>query len=162
MKTPLQKADIILVRRKSLINWLVRFVTMSRWGHSVMYIGNNFCIESDVWGVRMFPIGELKNVEHRVYRHKKISPATADAICEDVIDHVGTGYDFRAIWDMLKLFLTGRKANNKSVGNKKKFICSELIAKYYYEAGLPVIKKYKYDEIVPHDFDDSRYFIRID
>ena len=158
---PAECGDIILIRSNTWINWIVRLATQSGWGHSVMYIGNDLYVQSDIGGVNVRHIGSILDKEIRILRHKKMTKSDAGLICRTVLRDLGKGYDYKAIFDLIKIFITGRKATNKEIGNKKKFICSELIAKAYYEFGYTIIPMYSYDEIVPYDFDDSRNFTRI-
>jgi len=158
---PMNFGDIILVNSPTWVNWTVRLVTQSNWGHSAMYIGNNLYVESDIFGVNVRHVNSLDGKTLRVLRHKKMKVGDSEEICKAVLRHLGQGYDFKALFDLLRLVFTGRKANDKEVGNKKKFICSEIIAKYYYEFGYSVSKEYSYDEIVPYDFDLSKNFTRI-
>lgn len=154
-------ADIILVRSKTWVNWAVRLVTQSRWGHSAMYIGDGLFVESDIGGVKVKHVKELNGKEILVLRHKRMKDVDAHKICTGILEDLGKGYDYKALWDLLRLLLTGKRVSEKEVGSRKKFICSEVIAKQYYELGYPIIKEYSYDEIIPFDFDESRHFNRI-
>ena len=109
-------------------------------------------------------VRHVKNLNGReilVLRHKKMKQEDAHAICKGVLEELGKGYDYKALWQLLKLFITGKRISEEEIGDRKKFICSEVIAKHYYELGYPVIEEYSYDEIIPFDFNESRHFKRI-
>ena len=162
LRNTLEPGDVILFHGKSFVNWAVRTITQSYWGHAAMYIGNGLYIESIAAGVYINDLKSLKDANIIVYRHVKMNDKVAQKIVESVRDKSKSGYDFWAIWHLFKLLITGkRRKNNEKVGVENRYICSELIAAAYGEMGLTVIDEFDYDEIVPADFDLSNNFKRI-
>ena len=154
---------MILFHTKSFINWAIRLITQSYWGHAAMYIGGGFYIESIGNGVYINDISALKDADIRIMRHHKMTPEVADKIVLNIRGKSKSGYDFWAIWHLLKLIITNKRfSNDEGVGIEDKFICSELIAAAYQEMGLKVIDNLEYDEVIPADFDLSPNFKRID
>lgn len=154
----LECGDIILIRSDSWANWAVRKITQSEWGHSAMYIHSGLYIDSDIGGVKVKHLSYLRGMKTKILRHKKMKHSEREQICSDILFNIGKGYDYRAIWELLRLLIVGRNGNDRPVGDRKKFICSELIAKYYYQKGYPISKEHDYDEIIPCDFDKNIKF----
>ena len=162
LKSVLEPGDVILFHTKSFINWAIRTITQSYWGHAAMYIGDGFYIESIASGVYINDVSALEDADIRIYRHENMTSEKAEAVVRTIRSKSKHGYDFWAILHLLKL-LVGRKRyrNDAPVGIENKFICSELIAAAYEELGLMVIDDLSYDEIIPADFDLSPNFKRI-
>ncbi len=158
----LKKGDVILVKQRSLYNWIVRLFTLSDWGHSVMYIGDGYYIESNSSGVTVRSLARLKASEVRAYRHKTMTARDADNIAESALKFEEQRYDWKAILQLGLKTLFGKRYNPKQMGEKDRWFCSELIAVPMKEHGLLVLKDVSPHAIIPADFDRSHYFIRIE
>ena len=150
------KGDVILTHRKSLLGWLIRGVTKTYWDHAILDLGDNKYIESSWNGVNI--IGpEFKNIEHVVYRHETATKSQLTNICNQAIKNVGSQYDYLQIVQLFFKFIF-KFWNKGEIGRDNKFICSELIAKPFYDFNLPIIKYRHYSQIIPNDFTTSKYF----
>lgn len=158
----LQPGDVILFHRKKFVNWAVRTVTQSYWGHAALYIGNGLYIESIASGVYINTALKLDGKDIAVFRHKEIKAAEKRRIWDKSMGYIESKYDYLAIWHMLWTILKGKRGDGKKLGDEKKYICSELIAKILEEVGLKIRSGYIAEEITPADFEISRNFKRVE
>jgi len=163
LRKVLEPGDVILFHTHSVINWAIRKLTKSYWGHSAMYIGDGLYIESIASGVYINDIIVLGNADIKIYRHDSMTVDIAYRIVESTKTKSKKGYDYKAILYLFKLLVTGKRfGNDGKIGIEDKYICSELIALAYQEMGLKVIDELNYDEVIPADFEYSPNFKSID
>ena len=69
----LKQGDIIMVKGRSPISWLVKKFSKSPYSHCAMYVcdndGEGQLIESKYGGVKLVGLSKYNNVQYDVYRH---------------------------------------------------------------------------------------------
>jgi hypothetical protein len=160
-----------------------------RWGgpeaeRAVALFGEEAChllIESDLEeGVIVAPLSKYLDQNLRVCRPTGLPPEGLDRVLLEVLRHLGVRYDERHILDLLRYLLPfhllPRRFRRRSLylgsSSSREVICSALIAKAFYKAGLtiqpplappnpgkgdnPQVRHPSY--IMPRDFDLSNNF----
>jgi uncharacterized protein YycO len=158
LKKQLKPGDVFVVHGRHLISRMIRIVTDSHWNHATMYVGKGRFIEANNKAVETRPLEEYEGKEIEIYRHKKATAYHQKKIVEAAMQKRGKGYDFFHLVQFFWLFVTGRRGNARQLGSKNKYICSELVASSYAEAGLKVYKNYNPTQISPADFPESDQF----
>jgi uncharacterized protein YycO len=163
LKKVIREGDIILSHGNSFISWAIRVFTQSYWNHATMYIGNELIIEANEKCVEILPLKKYENKDIYVYTNKSLTNKERKTIVNGVLKYNGTVYDYKQLFQFIWYFLTLQRNNGKRkmMGNRNRFVCSELVAKPYYDIGKPIIKGLRYWEITPADIDLSPYFERI-
>jgi len=133
--------DIVLVRNRGLIAWLIRVITKSPYDHIGIFSSPSEVIEAKPKGVLKSDfadcIRDRSFVVYRLKNEKKFSVNKAIAFAESF---VGDEYDFFQIFKILFKFLFKRKRND----NNRAWTCSELVAEAYREGGIKVNKNLDY------------------
>jgi len=162
LKSILKKGDVILTHGSSWISRMIQKVTQSHWNHVVIYDEDGYVIESN-WGgvVRSHVYNYYAGKDIMILRHKTASKTKLRYVVESAKYFIGREYDYFQIIELLWLYLTGRRGNSRQISSKNKFICSELVGRAFHDNDLPVIAKYKYTELSPGDWPNSKNFVKI-
>jgi len=136
-------------------------------------------IESDFKeGVRVTPVSQYLHCNLRICRPVNLRPGSLDRIMKEVLGHLGVRYDQANILDLTRylfpIHLLPRRFRPRSLylgsGTSREVICSALIAKAFYKAGIsiqpptaPMGKSERFhirhpSYIMPRDFDLSASF----
>ncbi|NQY03912.1 MAG: hypothetical protein HRT76_11740 [Halieaceae bacterium] len=195
--------DVILVEGRSRVSDVIKMVTQSSWSHAALYIGRIHDIEDPLLkdSLRQHYIGppetqliieselgmgtvvrplKVYELEHlRVCRPRDLGYRDSQDILRYAIGRLGTGYDVRQIFDLLRFFfpwfIMPRRWRSslfsRNPGTSTHTVCSTMIAEAFGNAGfpiLPLVKRVEHDQIklymrnpklcVPSDFDYSPYF----
>ncbi|HLO68673.1 MAG TPA: YiiX/YebB-like N1pC/P60 family cysteine hydrolase [Holophaga sp.] len=135
-------------------------------------------VESDLKeGVIVVPVSKYLESNIRVCRPQGLRPGSLDRVMAELFEHLGVRYDQRNILDLarylLPFHLLPRRLRPRSLylgsSTSREVICSALIAKAFYRAGLsiqppvsplrgggPAVRHPSY--IMPRDFDLSGSF----
>lgn len=137
------KTHLWFMRSGSVISRAVRFVTWGEYSHVALQTPERTVIESmDGIGVREFPIGiDYCGLPYKngtvvdVYEFKQIIPKS---LINSIRAEVGKKYD---MWGVFSFLL------RKKMQEPDRWFCSELIAKKFEQAGLPLLNlpAYKID-----------------
>lgn len=163
LKSVLKPGDIILFHSNSCLNWAIRTITQSYWGHVAMFIGDDLFVESAAEGVHILDIAVLTVYDIEILRYKpKLQKSTIKSIIEYCKKSTGSPYDYIAIVQLLFYLLKGRRDRLEDIGEKRKYICSEILAEAYMTYGCDILPGRKSSEIIPADYDISPNFTRVE
>ena len=129
MKILLVHTPFNIKRPLTIVSWLIRKVTGSRWNHCAIMVtinGVKFIVESDIKGVVMIPFKNwVKEQEVAVYGVLESSYRNAK-----MYEKVGvSGYSFADLfWFMPIYLLTGQFYGRKVDGYSNKPTCYEFAA----------------------------------
>jgi uncharacterized protein YycO len=162
----LQPGDILLVHGSSWTSKMIQIVTKSYWNHAILFVGDGNLVQSTMMygqgtivqnvkgGVQTAPLGDMAAKDIAIYRHKTAKKTQLKIACEYALKQKGSGYDILGIVELAWLLISGKRGTARTIGTKNQYICSELVAAAYKEAGLP-ITEYPPDQTSPADIDLS-------
>ena len=152
--------DIVLVHGKHLLSAVIRIITQSHWNHAVLYIGDGNFIESRKGGVQITMIDDFVKKDIGVYRHKTATKEQLDMVCVNALSKQGSGYDVAGLFGIAWLLFTFQRGTARDLGSKNKYLCSELVASAYKEAGIP-LTRFSPSQTSPSDIDLSNVLMRV-
>jgi uncharacterized protein YycO len=133
--------DYGVVKTSGFFGKLIRLGTVSRWNHAFIYIGDGKIVEANPTGVTISPVANYPKVAWNL--HEELSDDSRAKIVAHANSTVGRPYNFGII-AMLALRALGVKIfPMKFINYLAKhdgYICSELVAECYTEAGVPICK----------------------
>ncbi len=155
----LQPGDIVLVEGNERISTAIKYLTQSTWSHAALYIGERLkeagegsqrprLIEVNLGeGCVAVPLTKYETFNTRICRAKGLNEADRDAVVDFMVAHLGTRYDLRNIFDMLRyLFPTPpvpvhwrRRMIAFGSGDPTRAICSSLIAQAFQSIRYPIL-----------------------
>jgi uncharacterized protein YycO len=131
--------DYGVVRTGGFFGKLIRLGTVSRWNHAFIYVGDSQIVEANPTGVALSPLSKYAQVAWN--QHEELSEAQRAGIVQHAKLAIGRPYNFGIIV-MLALRALGVKVFPKKIihylANHAGYICSELVAESYADAGFPV------------------------
>ncbi len=122
----LRPGDVVLIEGRSRLSEVIKTITLSRWTHAALYIGNIGSIENDELrektrqfyphsdsdpllieaiigeGVITSPLTKYEEDNMRLCRPKYLNPVDANAVIEYAIDNLGIEYHTRQILDIAR------------------------------------------------------------
>jgi uncharacterized protein YycO len=153
----LRPADILVTTGRSFISGAIRTATGSDFSHTVLYIGGKRSIEAIAEGVverdLSSPLGEASLVV--ALRRRHMTNSARQVVIQSAKDFTGKPYDYigaagagfshrrgklafvLAPRASLALYFAA-KVNASEKNRDKAFFCSELAARCYELAGLPI------------------------
>jgi len=195
--------DVILVEGRSRVSEVIKLVTQSTWSHAALYIGRlhdiedpllqdsvrkhyigtadkQLIIESELgMGTVVRPLTAYEQEHLRICRPRALGYSDSQAIVRHAIGRLGTAYDVRQIFDLLRFlfpwFIMPRRWRSSlfsaNPGASTHTVCSTMIAEAFGSIHfpiLPLVKRVEGDKVrlymrnpklcVPSDFDYSPYF----
>lgn len=199
----IKPCDVILVEGKNRISEIIKLTTKSNWSHAALYIGRLHEIKDENLqkiiskyyqahfdeplivegilgkGVIVNPLSVYKNDHVRLCRPSSITMEDAQKVISFAIHQLGTPYNVRHIFDLLRLlfpftfiprylFSSIFKPYNP---DHHQLICSSLLAEAFGSVHYPILPKITRDQngkiqfiprnprlFTPKDFDYSPYF----
>jgi len=147
-----QLGDYGVVKTGGFFGKLIRLGTMSRWNHTFIYIGGNKIVEANPRGVAVSDVSEYPVIGWN--QHEGLTEEQRQKIYSYAMTTVGKPYNFLVIVS-IALRILGLKifANSKLLHRLSKhdgYICSELVAEAYAQAGLNLFDK-PADNVTPGD-----------
>lgn len=147
-----QLGDYGVVKTGGFFGKLIRLGTMSRWNHTFIYIGGNKIVEANPRGVAVSDVSEYPIIGWN--QHEILTEEQRQKIYSYAMTTVGKPYNFLVIVS-IALRILGLKifANSKLLHRLSKhdgYICSELVAEAYAQAGLNLFDK-PADNVTPGD-----------
>jgi len=200
LSATLQPGDIILVEGNQFLSASIKYLTQSTWSHAAFYIGDALPAPKDgseprrlievtlAEGCIATPLSSYQHYNTRICRPVGLSDADRATIVAFMVNHLGTQYDLRNIFDLLRYFLPfppvpvrwRRRLIAFGSGKPTRAICSSLIAQAFQSVQYPILPEitlapgrahassdYSRREILhirhhalfaPRDFDLSPYF----
>ena len=199
----IKPGDVILVEGRSRVSDVIKAVTQSCWSHAALYIGRlheienpmsrqrvkelydgqpdvQLIVESELGlGTVVRPLATYDRDHLRICRPKDLTFADAQKVIDHSVNRLGTDYDVRQIFDLLRFLfpwlIMPRKWRSSLFtshpGQTTKTVCSTMIAEAFGSIQypiLPLVKRSENHEIkiyrrnrklcTPCDFDYSPYF----
>lgn len=185
--------DVLLVEGNSHISGAIKYLTQSTWSHAALYVGSqltgdgkevqgNVLVEATLdEGVISAPLSKYFGFHTRICRPIDLSIQDCESVCKFVVDRIGSGYDHRNIFDLVRYLIPlpvpqrwRRQMIALGSGDPTQFICSGMIAQAFQSIHypiLPIITTLESDAarsevmrirhsslFVPRDFDISPFF----
>ncbi|MEM6463402.1 MAG: lipo-like protein [Pseudomonadota bacterium] len=200
LERTLQSGDILLVEGNQKISAAIKYLTQSTWSHAALFVGDA-CGEPQDGGERnqlievvigegciASPLKKYATYNTRICRPIGLTGDDRRAVVEFMISRIGTKYDLKNIFDMLRYFLPTppvpvrwrRRMLSFGSGDPTRAICSSLMAQAFQLVRYPILPEikrtpglasaqssYSQREILhirhhtlytPRDFDLSPYF----
>jgi len=199
----IKPGDVILVEGRTRVSDVIKAVTQSCWSHAALYIGRvheiedpiqrqrvkNFfdgqpdvqlIIESELgMGTVVRPLASYDRDHLRICRPRDLTFSDAQKVITYSIARLGSGYDVRQIFDLLRFLLPWTIMPRRwrsslftsHPGQTTKTVCSTMIAEAFGSIQypiLPLVKRSENHEVkiyrrnpklcTPRDFDYSPYF----
>ena len=136
MYTP-QIGDYGVVKTHGVAGEAIRVVTISRWNHAVICIGDGFLVEATPYGVIVSPISKYPLIAWN--KREDLTNEQRSKIKDHAMAEVGKPYSFLDIAIIfLRIFglsLPPKKFWNR-LAKRTGYICSELVAECYSFAGI--------------------------
>ena len=200
LERTLRAGDILLVEGNQKISAAIKYLTQSTWSHAALYVGDacgapsqgedhKQLIEVVIGeGCIASPLKKYATYNTRICRPVGLTGEDRRAVIDFMISRIGTKYDMKNIFDMLRYFLPTppvpvrwrRRMLSFGSGDPTRAICSTLIAEAYQAIRYPILpeihrlpghvsaqSRYSRREILhirhhslytPRDFDLSPYF----
>jgi hypothetical protein len=156
-RSELRPADILVTTGRSYISGAIRTATGSDFSHTVLYVGGKRAVEAIAEGVverdLSVPLGEATLVV--ALRRRHMNDAARHVVIQSAKDFTGRPYDYVGAAGAglshrrgklailvspagaLALYLAAKR-NASEENRDKKFFCSELAARCYELAGVPI------------------------
>ena len=196
----LQPGDILLVEGNQKISAAIKYLTQSTWSHSALYVGDALPEPTDGaerprlvevnlgQGCVAVPLSKYRTYNTRICRPSGLTPDDRQAVVDFMLGRLGTRYDMKNIFDMLRYFFPTppvpvrwrRRMIAFGSGDPTRAICSTMIAQAFERIRYPILPEitlapgrasaqshYSRREILhirhfslytPRDFDLSPYF----
>ena len=195
----LQPGDVLLVEGATTTATAIKYLTQSTWSHSAFYVGDTLgltdpsgealrLIEVNLGeGCVAVPLSKYRRFNIRICRASGLTREDRDAVVSFMIGRLGTRYDMRNIFDLLRYFFPTppvpiqwrRRMIGFGSGDPTRAICSSLIAQAFQSIRYPILpvitQEFRDDPLArnqrreilqirhhslfaPRDFDLSPYF----
>jgi Permuted papain-like amidase enzyme, YaeF/YiiX, C92 family len=200
MRRVLEPGDIILIEGNQYVSNAIKYLTQSTWSHAAFYVGDALPESSDETprprlievvlgdGCIASPLEKYQTYNTRICRAVALTPDDRQSVIAFMISRLGTRYDTKNIFDMLRYFFPTppvpvrwrRRMIAFGSGEPTRAVCSTLIAEAFGQIGYPILPEitqapgrtaaksdYSRREILhirhhslytPRDFDLSPYF----
>jgi hypothetical protein len=169
LKTRIRPGDVVLVDGDQRVSQVVKYLTMSPWSHSALYVGSALLRDpanrSEVRktfgrearylivealvdrGVVASPLVKYIDFNIRVCRPHGLSRERIETVVDHVLSRVGFTYDRRNILDLFRYLLPvhlipirlREDALHFGSGIETETICSSLLAEAFDRVGHPIL-----------------------
>jgi hypothetical protein len=169
LKSRIRPGDVVLVDGDQRISQVVKYLTMSPWSHSAIYVGSallhDAASRAEVWrrfgsearylivealvdkGVVVSPLTKYIDFNIRVCRPHGLSREQIETVVKHALSRVGFTYDRRNILDLFRYLLPVQllparlreDALHFGSGKETETICSSLLAEAFGRVGHPVL-----------------------
>lgn len=179
LKSRIRPGDVVLVDGDQRVSQVVKYLTMSPWSHSAIYVGSALLrdparraeirsrygsearyliVEALVdRGVVVEPLVKYIDFNIRVCRPHGLTPAQIDTVLAYVLARVGFTYDRRNILDLFRYLLPvhlvparlREDALHFGSGRDTETICSSLLAEAFAQVGFSILPQHVRRNAVP-------------
>lgn len=159
LRRTLQPGDVLLVEGNTRVSVAIKYLTMSTWSHSALYVGNAVgrvtpdgeplsLVEVNVGeGCVAVPLSKYELYNTRICRASGLSPQDRARLVDFMVSALGKRYDLKNITDMLRFFLPTppvpvrwrRRLLAFGSGDPTRAICSSLIAEAFQRIRYPIL-----------------------
>lgn len=169
LKSRIRPGDVILVDGDQRVSQVVKYLTMSPWSHSAIFVGSRFLrdpteraetrrrfgkesryliVEALVdQGVVVSPLVKYIDFNIRICRPVGLSPAQIKTVLDEVVARMGFRYDRRNILDLFRYLVPLRlipmrlreDALHFGSGKETETICSSFLAEAFARVGLTIL-----------------------
>lgn len=200
LERALRPGDILLIEGNQKLSAAIKYLTQSTWSHAALYVGDA-CGEPKPGhertqlievilgeGCIAVPLSKYATYNTRICRPAGLTKEDRKAVVEFMTSRIGTKYDLKNIFDMLRYFLPTppvpirwrRRMLSFGSGDPTRAICSSMIAQAYQSVRYPILPEIKsqpgqmtaqstysrreilhirhHSLFTPRDFDLSPYF----
>lgn len=200
LRRVLEPGDVLLIEGNQYVSNAIKYLTQSTWSHAALYVGDALPESSDGGprprlievvlgdGCIASPLEKYRTYNTRVCRPVALTPEDKQALTGFMLSRLGTRYDTKNIFDMLRYFWPTppvpvrwrRRMIALGSGEPTRAVCSTLIAEAFGLIAYPILpdvshapgrssaqSDYSRREILhirhhslytPRDFDLSPYF----
>jgi len=114
-------------------------------------------VEADISaGVRAVPLSEFNGQRARIVRPLGLNETDRQRLADWLVSHIGAPYDLALAWALTRRFLK-LPTPRAMVQDKKRFICSSLLAQAFLFVGYPIVDS-QTSYVVPRDFESAAGF----
>lgn len=155
----LRPGDVLLVEGNEKVSTAIKYLTQSTWSHAALFVGDRLAETGDGpararlvevnlgEGCVAVPLAKYETFNTRICRAKGLRRSERDAVVEFMVARLGTKYDLRNIFDMLRYFVPTppvpvhwrRRMIAFGSGDPTRAICSSLIAQAFQSIRYPIL-----------------------
>jgi hypothetical protein len=155
----LRPGDVLLVEGNEKISTAIKYLTQSTWSHAALFVGDRLSqtgvgpararlVEVNLGeGCVAVPLSKYETFNTRICRAKGLSRSDREAVVEFMVARLGTKYDLRNIFDMIRYFVPTppvpvrwrRRMIAFGSGDPTRAICSSLIAQAFQSIRYPIL-----------------------
>ncbi len=169
LKSRIRPGDVVLVDGDQRVSQVIKYLTMSSWSHSAIYIGSRLLRDEKRRdeikktfgrearyliaealideGVVVSPLTKYIDFNLRVCRPVGLSPPQIETVLDYVLARMGHRYDRRNIFDLFRYLLPLRlipmrlreDALHFGSGKDTETICSSLLAEAFARVGFEIL-----------------------
>jgi hypothetical protein len=169
LKSRIRPGDVVLVDGDQRVSQVVKYLTMSPWSHSAIFVGSRFLrdpaqraetrrlfgrdaryliVEALVdRGVVVSPLVKYIDFNLRVCRPHGLARAQIETVLDEVVARLGFHYDRRNILDLFRYLIPVRlipmrlreDALHFGSGKDTETICSSFLAEAFGKVGLTIL-----------------------
>jgi hypothetical protein len=116
LRRVLEPGDILLIEGNQYVSSAIKYLTQSTWSHAALYVGDELPESSDGFhrprlievvlgdGCIASPLEKYQTYNTRICRAVALTPEDRNAVIDFMISRLGTRYDTKNIFDMLRYF----------------------------------------------------------
>jgi hypothetical protein len=169
LKSRIRPGDVVLVDGDQRVSQVIKYLTMSPWSHSAIYVGSRFLrdpaqraetrrrfggearyliVEALVdKGVVVSPLIKYIDFNIRVCRPVGLTRAQIETVLDEAVTRMGFCYDRRNILDLFRYLMPLRlipmrlreDALHFGSGKETETICSSFLAEAFARVGLAIL-----------------------
>jgi hypothetical protein len=159
LRRVLQPGDILLIEGNQYLSAAIKYLTQSTWSHAAVYVGDALAENSDGTprprlvevvlgdGCIASPLEKYATYNTRICRAVALTPEDRAKVVDFMVARLGTRYDTKNIFDMLRFFLPTppvpvrwrRRMIAFGSGEPTRAICSTMIAEAYQSISYPIL-----------------------
>ncbi len=163
LERTLQPGDILLVEGNQKMSAAIKYLTQSTWSHAALFVGDACGTPADGEeplqlievvlgeGCIAVPLSKYATYNTRICRPVGLTREDRLAIVDFMVSRIGTKYDLKNIFDMLRYFLPTppvpirwrRRMLSFGSGDPTRAICSSLIARAFQSVRYPILPEIK-------------------
>lgn len=159
LQATLKPGDVLLIEGDQKVSAAIKYLTQSTWSHAALYIGDALgqtneagealcLVEVNLGeGCVASPLSRYQTYNTRICRAVSMSEPDRQAVVRFMVEHLGTKYDLKNIFDLLRYFLPTppvpirwrRRMLSFGSGDPTRAICSTLIAEAFQAIRYPIL-----------------------